>query len=125
MDATSTNSSKVADLRAVGVAQRDALLWLVGAFVLYFAFPLLGVPYPYLFIAPIFVYWTFRISRALKDPMIVALVLAAISAVALIGLICLLILSVRATRLLRRAGIKVGILGPRLHDLPRYDSDIA
>jgi hypothetical protein len=100
-------------------------LWLAAAFVLYFTLPTAGISQPYWIVTPILMFWVFRVSRALKDPMMLALLLAAISAIALVGLICLLSLNVRATKVLKRGGIKVGLLGPNTRDLPQDDGGVA
>jgi hypothetical protein len=112
---SSTDADRV---RSIGLAYRSAMLYVP-------AWWLVSVPagarllsYGVWLLLPVMAYLAFRLARALEIKGLALVLLSLASAAGLLGLIPFVYLSVRANRALRRAGIRVGLLGPRKADLP-------
>ena len=88
----------------VGRGQR-ALLWLMLASFLPFL-PLVVRA----FIGPVCAVFSYRVARHVYSP-IAAVAMALLCGLPLLGLFALAFLNARATRLLRRAGVRVGFMG--------------
>jgi O-antigen ligase len=99
------------NIREVGLAQR-LLMWgvLAGIFGL--------VPVLLIVIWPFHLYCYWRITSALQIETGAKIFCMLLMLVPLVNLITLLIFNGKATRALRGAGIKVGLMGPKIADLP-------
>jgi hypothetical protein len=112
-------SHKPLSIRGVGLAQRN-LLWVVFAAVAinggYFA----GVlpPIAIWLVIPFQLYSVYKLSRALQMSTGASVAWLVAMLIPLVGLICLLVLNGKATRVLKQAGIRVGLMGTRGVDLP-------
>ena len=101
-----------ADIRRVALAQR-LLLWAVLA-----SFIGLLVPLGMLVTIPFQLYCVFRLAKAFGMSSGRATVWLLAMFIPVVSLICLLVLNARATRTLRNYGVKVGLMGARMADLP-------
>ncbi len=111
-------------IRSVGLAYRGAFLYVP-------AWWLISVPagrrllsYGVYLMLPIMAFLAYRLARALRFGGLGSALLAIASAAGLLGIVPFAYLSIRATKELRRAGIRVGLLGPRVKDLPALSQEV-
>lgn len=120
---------KQLDLRKVGLDQRLAMwgfLIIVVINVLYYKFgdhiiiQLAGI-LSLLFL----LYCVFRLARSLKLHIVVSIIYVILIPIPLIGILALLILIRKASKVLREAGIRVGVMGANVADLPKTNDTSA
>ena len=99
------------NLRDVGLAHR-LLNWAVFA-----SFFLIYSPYFVFVVMPFSLYCIWRISSALQFNALAKTFCMLLSIIPLINIIPLLVLNGKATSLLKGAGIRVGLMGPKVNDL--------
>lgn len=99
------------NIREVGLAQR-LMIWgvLAGIFGL--------IPILLVITIPFHLYCTWRITSALQIETGAKIFCMLLMLIPLVSLITLLILNGKATRALQGAGIKVGLMGAKVADLP-------
>ena len=99
-------------IREVGLAQRF-LMWAI-------LVSLLGIfiPFSFFLIIPFRLYAVYRFARALSIGIVGSILYTAVMFIPFIALICLLVLNRQATRILKDAGIRVGLMGAKTSDLP-------
>jgi hypothetical protein len=70
---------------------------------------------------PLMLYAIYRLARALGYSALITMLLMLAMFVPLVGLVCLLVVNAGATRRLREAGVRVGLLGASAKDLPEEE----
>ena len=119
-------------VRAVGLAQRRIMWVILGAVLLMFSFPVGGylmaatgalamiavLGLARLAILALMMIGVYQLSAALGKSMATRVLFVIAMLLPLIGLIVLLVVNQQATNLLRRHNIRVGLMGPRVADLP-------
>jgi len=131
---------KQLDLREVGIAQR-LTMWgflaaIVGNIIVgktmwgYFAAIARNIikidsfitPVLLLLIALFLCYCVYRLARSLRLNIIVSVIYVLLVIIPIIGILALYNLTNKATIILRAKGIRVGIMGPSVKDLPNTDT---
>ena len=104
---------KIIDIKELGIAQRQ-LIW---------ALPIgfLGLfPYVMLLTIPYQLYCLLRVSTALQYGIFIRIIFLLFGVIPFLGMISLLVLSMNATKVLRSAGLKVGLLGVNRNMLEHF-----
>ena len=99
------------NIREVGLAQR-LLIW--GVLAGFFGI----IPILFIVIIPLHLYCIWKIASALQIETGAKIFCMFLMFIPLVNLMTLLILNGKATRALRDAGIKVGLMGAKIADLP-------
>lgn len=111
-ETTPVKPKKSARIRNVGIAQKR-LLWAVLV-----SFTPLIFPPLFLLTIPFQMYSIYALAKALKMSTVTSLLLLLLMFIPLVSLIVMLVLSGKATTVLQEAGIRVGLMGARMRDLP-------
>ena len=104
-----TGAQKV---RAIGLAHRP-LHWAILASILGWV-----IPYAILVAIPFNLYCIYKLAKALEMSTVSAGFYVVAMFIPLVSLVCLLILHRTAVKLLRAEGIRVGLMGAKISDLP-------
>ncbi len=99
-------------LHAVARGQKLVIWAILAGLIGNIFFPLMLITIPFM------LYAVYQLAKALELSTGSAVLYMIGVIIPLIGLICLLVLSNRATDLLRRANVSVGLMGARTADLP-------
>ncbi|AFM27493.1 CPBP family intramembrane glutamic endopeptidase [Desulfomonile tiedjei] len=102
-------------IRSVGKAQR-LLLWAVLASFLCFF-----VPFSFVLLAPFQLYCVWNLAKSLDLSTGISVLYLLLMFIPIINTIALLMLNNKATQTLRKAGIRVGLMGARPSDLPAHE----
>ncbi len=103
-------------IRAIGLAQR-LLLWAVLASILGWV-----IPFAFIITIPFQLYCVYKLAKALQLSTVASVLYLIAMFIPLVSLICLLILNGRATRALKEAGIRVGLMGAKPSTLPSAET---
>ena len=96
-------------------------MWAVFASILALFF---GWKYPYVFVVviPFQLYCIYRLAKALGMHIVAIVFLMLAMFIPFVSLICLFVLNGKATSTLQLAGIKVGLMGAKISDLPSVEN---
>ena len=102
--------------RAIGLAQR-LLIWAMLA-------SLVGwlIPFAFLIAIPFQLYCVYKLAQALQMGTAISILFLIAMVIPFVSLVCLLALNNAATRDLKEAGIKVGLMGAKPSSLPPAES---
>ena len=103
-------------VRAVGLAHR-LLHWAILA-----GFAGVFIPYALFIAIPFQLYCTYKLARALDLSTVSAVLYVVVMFVPLVSLVFLLILRRKATKFLQWEGVRVGLMGAKVSDLPAAEA---
>jgi len=110
--------AKEVDLRMVGLAQRIAIWGFLAVVAANLLQIFVKISFLQIIAIPFLIYGVFRLARSLGLHIVETIVYCVLLVIPIIGILALWNLINKATKILHAKGIKVGVMGPIVEDLP-------